>query len=57
MLNIFPNLLISAVLCKQRVFHENELVQFIWNYKYFTLIKAFLESTYNVFQMQWKYLS
>ena len=31
---IFEILLTSAVICKQRVLHENETVQYLQNYKY-----------------------
>ena len=30
---LFQILLMLAVLCKQRVLHENEILQYTWNYK------------------------
>ena len=31
---LFEILLMSAVICKQRFLHENEIVQYLQNYKY-----------------------
>ena len=47
---LFKILLTSAVICKQRLLHENEIVQYLQNKNSKTLIKVILESPYKLQQ-------
>ena len=47
---LFEILLTSAVACKQKLLHENEIVQYLQHKNTKTLIRAILESPYKLLQ-------
>ena len=44
----FVNLLTSSVMCKQKLLHKNEIVQYLQIANATTLVKTILESLYKV---------
>ena len=44
----FVNLLTSSVICKQKLLHKNEIVQYLQIANATTLVKTILESLYKV---------
>ena len=47
---LFEILLTSAVICKQRLLHENEIVQYLQNINTKTLSRVISESPYKLLQ-------
>ena len=47
----FEILLMSTIICIQRVLHGNEIVQYLQNYKVTNLAKVIQESSYRVLQV------
>ena len=47
---LFEILLTSAIVCKQKLLYENEIVQYLQHKNTKTLIRAILESSYKLLQ-------